>query len=189
MGHSQTTIYWASAQTRKLDVQLITIIDAKTNSEFNAVRQLCWDYREFLLKLGPKDEETVTTFYSRETYAKIMDTLELEHSPPKGCVKLALKGSEPVGCGMSHRFMPGTAEIKRVFVREEARGLGVGRELMNSLIGQCRADDYSRIFMDTGVSLKAAQNLYLSLGFRLRGPYQDVPELARDRLVFFEMDL
>jgi GNAT superfamily N-acetyltransferase len=168
---------------------LLTIIDAKTNSEFNAVRKLCWEYREFLLKLGPKDAEIVRTFYSRETYAQIMDALEQEHSPPTGRVKLALKGSEPVGCGMNHTLMPSTAEIKRVYDRDEARGLGAGRDLMSSLIGQCRADGYSRILMDTGVPLKAAQKLYLSLGFRLRGPYQDVPELARERLVFFEMDL
>jgi len=84
---------------------LLTIIDAKTNSEFNAVRKLCWEYREFLLKLGPKDAEIVRIFYSRKTYTQIMDALEQEHSPPTGRVKLALKGSEPVGCCQVRTFV------------------------------------------------------------------------------------
>ena len=168
---------------------MLEIRDARTASDFDDARQLCWEYRAFLLGLGPIDAEMVRTFYPKDKYAGLMACLEREHSPPAGGIKLALKDGEPIGCGMYHTLMPETAEIKRVFVREKARGLGAGRELMLALIAQCRADGFSRILMDTGVPLEAAQRLYLSLGFRLRGPYQEVPELARDRLIFFEMDL
>jgi GNAT superfamily N-acetyltransferase len=76
-----------------------------------------------------------------------------------------------------------------VFVRDEARGIGAGRALIQALIDQCREDGFERILMDTGTPLKAAQNLYLSMGFRLRGPYQKMPDIAKDRAIFFEMDL
>ncbi len=160
-----------------------------TQAEFDAVRQLCWEYRDFLLTLGPEDAKVVRTFYSRDKYAQIMDSLEQHHTPPNGGTKLACVDDRPVGCGMFHTLMPGTAEIKRVFVRDEARGLGVGRALMDSLLDQCRSRGYSRIVMDTGASMAQAKKLYLSMGFQLRGPYQEVPEHALQRMVFFEMEL
>lgn len=168
---------------------MLKIVDPKTALEFDDVRQLCWEYRTFLLGLGSTDAEIVRKFYPKDKYARIMEHLEHEHSPPVGAIKLALNDGDPVGCGMYHTLLPGTAEIKRVFVQKDARGLGAGRELMLALITQCRSDGLSRILMDTSTPLEAAQRLYLSLGFRLRGPYQEVPELARDRLIFFEMDL
>ncbi|MEX5729562.1 ribosomal protein S18 acetylase RimI-like enzyme [Rhodovulum iodosum] len=168
---------------------MLKIKDAETAAEFDDVRLLCWEYRDFLLRLGPADADIVRAFYPKDKYASIMERLEQEHAPPAGALKLALKDGAPVGCGMYHTLMPGTAEIKRVYVRENARGLGAGRELMLALVAQCRASGFSRIFMDTGVPLEAAQRLYLSMGFKLRGPYQEIPESVRDRLIFFEMYL
>jgi hypothetical protein len=43
--------------------------------------------------------------------------------------------------------------------------------------------------MDTSKPLEAAQRLYLSMGFKRRGPYQDVPPIAEGHMLYFEMDL
>jgi GNAT superfamily N-acetyltransferase len=168
---------------------MLRIIDAESPEDFDEVRRLCWEYRDFLLTLGPIDTAIVRTFYPEDKYTVLMDSLEQEHARPHGAIKLALNDDRPIGCGMYHTLEPQTAEIKRVYIRETARGLGAGRELMLSLIDQCRDDGFTRILMDTGVPLRAAQKLYHSLGFRERGPYHDVPEQARGRLIFFEMDL
>ncbi|MDU8912733.1 GNAT family N-acetyltransferase [Aestuariicoccus sp. MJ-SS9] len=167
----------------------LDIREARTPEDFDAVRDLCWDYRDFLLELGPKDAAIVRHFYPRDGYAKVMARLETDHAPPSGSVKLARLDGAAVGCGMLHRLEPGTAEIKRVYVRDAARGRGAGRALMQALIAQCRDMGFRRILMDTGKPLTTATALYLSMGFRLRGPYQPVPDLAKDHLIFFQMDL
>ena len=165
------------------------IVDAQSRDHFQAVRRLCWEYRDFLLSLGGTDAEAVLHFYPVEKYARLMEGLEAEHMAPAGGIKLALQSNTTIGCGMFHTFAPGTAEIKRVYVRQDARGTGAGRAIMESLVAACRAAGFRRILMDTGRALTAAQGLYLSMGFRARGPYQDLPEELLPLLRFFEMEL
>ncbi|MGY3437236.1 MULTISPECIES: GNAT family N-acetyltransferase [unclassified Marinovum] len=167
----------------------LKIIAPHTAAELEAVRQLCWEYRSFLMALSPYDAQLIALFYPEDTYAALMDGLEAAHRPPEGFVRLAMRDGVPVGCGMVHTLAPGTAEIKRVYVNETARGTGAGYAIMTSLIEGCRDLGFDRILMDTSKPLAAAQRLYLSMGFRARGPYQPVPPLAEGHLLFFEMAL
>ncbi len=168
---------------------MLSIIEPKTPDHFDAVRRLCWEYREFLLTLDEKSQRIVRTFYPREKYARLMDAIEVEHASPKGGVRLALKDGGAVGCGMYHTIEPGVAEIKRVFVNENARGTGAGYAIMNDLIETCRQQGFHFIRMDTGKPLEAATRLYLSMGFQLRDAYSEMPEITDGHLLFFEMDL
>jgi GNAT superfamily N-acetyltransferase len=167
----------------------IEIRAPQTADEVDALRQLCWDYRTFLLNLSPFDAEIIQLFYPEDKYAALMAQVETEHALPDGFLRLAFKDGSAVGCAMVHTLAPGTAEIKRVFVSDPARGTGAGRALMQDLVAECRAMGFQRILMDTSKPLKAAQSLYLSLGFSARGPYQPIPEMAKDHLLFFEMEL
>lgn len=165
------------------------IITPKRPEEIEALRTLCWDYRDFLLSLGPRDKEIVETFYPEPRYRQVLDRVEYDHVPPDGAMRLAMLGDLPVGCGMVQRLDDQSAEIKRVYVNERARGTGLGRGIMEHLIGDCRALGFRRILLDTGRPLTAAQALYDDLGFVRRGPYQPIPEGVGDRLVFFELTL
>ena len=168
---------------------VLSISPAQTEADFDAVRELCWEYREFLLGNGDEARRIVETFYPETYYAGLMADISNAHAPPDGLVLVARMGDQCVGCGMFHRIGTDAAEIKRVFLRPAARGLGGGRKMMLALIEAARAAGYGRIFMDTGRPLKRAIDLYLKLGFRLRGPYQPVPEIAQGHMVFFEMEL
>ena len=165
------------------------IIDATTPDQFEAVRQLCWEYRDALAALGGEDAKAVLHSYSVKKYRSILDQLESEHAAPGGCVKLALIDGNEIGCGMFVTLEPGTAEIKRVFVRESARGTGAGRAIMESLVSECRSRGFRRILMDTGKALTAARNLYHSMGFKERGPYQMAHKEMLSHLVLFELEL
>lgn len=166
------------------------LVAPHTPAEFDAVRELCWEYRQYLLNFLPSpDVDFVKTAYSEGSYTALLAALETEHVPPKGGCILALDGTEPRGCGMFHTFEPGTAEIKRVFVRETARGTGLGRAITQALIDWCRDMGFSRIFMDTSRQQIAAHRLYLSMGFVERLPYHQVPEDMVNRLYFYEMTL
>lgn len=167
----------------------LRLIAPETDAHLDAVRALCWEYLEFLKALSPFDAQLIGLFYPQEKYAALMDRLAEEHAPPDGFIRLALRGDTPVGCGMVHRLPGGEAEIKRVYVTDAARGTGAGYALMSSLIEGCRELGFARILMDTSKPLTSAQRLYTSMGFRPRGPYQQVPPIAEGHLLFFEMDL
>ncbi|NDW51862.1 GNAT family N-acetyltransferase [Aliiroseovarius sp. PrR006] len=168
---------------------MLDIIEPNTPDQLDAVRRLCWEYHAYLRALSPFDAELVDAFYPREKYQKIVDNLEHEHASPGGAMRLALKEGEPVGCGMYHALDPDTAEIKRVYVTDAARGTGAGYALMEALITQARNSGFARILMDTSKPLKSAQKLYLSMGFTPRGPYQPLPEIGEGHILFFEMTL
>ncbi|KUJ82040.1 GNAT family N-acetyltransferase [Ruegeria profundi] len=168
---------------------MLRITEPTTPDQVEAVRRLCWDYRDFLLTLDAHSQKIVRTFYPHEKYARMLSSIETEHSPPNGGMRLAVKDDQPVGCGMFHTIAPRVAEIKRVFVADSVRGAGVGFAIMQSLIEQCRERGFDYIRMDTGKPMQTAARLYLSMGFSLRDAYSEIPEIARGHLLFFEMDL
>ncbi|WP_050931299.1 GNAT family N-acetyltransferase [Aestuariivita boseongensis] len=161
----------------------------QTNAEFDAVRTLCWEYRDYLLTFPSPEVDYVRKAYSETAYTAMMEVLATEHSPPHGGCVLAMQDETPMGCGMFHTLEPGTAELKRIYVRPDARGTGLGRDITQALIDHCRATGFSRILMDTSRRQVPAYRLYLSMGFEERGPYQPIPDEMVEKMYFFEMTL
>lgn len=166
-----------------------TIRAAQTPADLDAVRALCRAYRDQLIATSAIDAQITETFYPEPKYNALMAGLATEHARPGGIILMAELNGKPVGCGMSHALFPDTSEIKRVFVTPKARGLGVARALMQALIGQARDDGFARVVLDTSVNLGPARALYTALGFRERGPYQDIPPAVLPHLLFFEAPL
>lgn len=167
----------------------LRIARAVSGEQLDAVRALCWAYRDFLLKHAPVEAEITRTFYPQAKYRAVMDALPDLHARPRGVILLATLGDVPVGCGMTHALNDQDAEIKRLFVTPAARGRAVAHKLCTALIDQARADGFTRIVLDTSSGLSAAQALYTKLGFRARGPYQDVPKAVLPHLRFYERAL
>lgn len=121
----------------------------------------------------------MNTFYPPEKYAAVLSAIEVEQMPPKGGTRLAMLAGQAVGCRMFKTIGPGIAEIKRVFVTDDARGTDAGCAIMQTLIAQCRKDGFEVIRMDTGKPPEAATRLYLPLGFKLRDAYRTHPRSPR----------
>lgn len=88
---------------------------------------------------------------------------------------VAYSGGAPVGCGALRELAPGVCEIKRMFVRPEARGLGVARRMLGSLEAHARILGYSTARLGSGVRQPEALALYESCGYRripLFGEYE-----------------
>lgn len=70
-----------------------------------------------------------------------------------------------VGCAALVEAGDGTAEIKRMFVDPEARGLKLGRRLMDELEGLAREKGLTIIRLETGISQPEALGLYRAFGY------------------------
>ena len=167
----------------------INIRPATTAADLAAVVKLCWAYRDFLFNFAPVERQIVETFYPKDKYTALMERLAEEHARPRGIVFLAERDGEVLGCGMSHALSDTESEIKRLYVTDAARGSGAGRAICQALIDQARADGFEKVFLDTSVAFAPARALYRSLGFVERGPYQPMPDFARDAICFYELPL
>ncbi|MEM6941059.1 MAG: GNAT family N-acetyltransferase [Pseudomonadota bacterium] len=168
----------------------VTITPAETHADLNAVRILCWAYRDHLMTLSQRDRDIIEVFYPVPKYTAILKDLAQLHARPRGIILLAKDQSGTgVGCGMTHALDEATSEIKRVYVGPQARGKGVARQLCEMLIEQARRDGFGRVVLDTSKALHTAQRLYHRLGFSPRGPYQQLPEDVVPDLMFFEKRL
>ena len=98
-----------------------------------------------------------------------------ELEPPSGRFLVARMEGEPVGCGGVYaQDGAGPAELRRMYVQPEARGLGISRRILEALEQEARALGRKRLWLETGVNQPEAIGLYESSGFERIpnfGPY------------------
>ena len=139
---------------------------ASTNGQDEAFMALCALLDEAL-------EEAVGATVDRSKYTPF-NTLE-----KIGDAVVVYDGADPVACGGFRRYEEGVAELKRIFVKEEYRGRGISKHLMELLEHRAAEQGYSTLILETNGLLVPAMHLYEGLGYGITenyGVYRDIPE-------------
>ena len=140
------------------------LVEPRAPAELDAVRLLMREYQSWL------GVDLCFQGFERE-----LAGLPGEYTPPEGRLILALEGDRPAGCAALRRQESDSGEMKRLYVRDAFRGLGLGQTLARSVIDAARTAGYARVLLDTLPKMDAALALYRSLGFRPVARYYDNP--------------
>jgi DNA-binding MarR family transcriptional regulator/GNAT superfamily N-acetyltransferase len=98
-----------------------------------------------------------------------------EVRPPNGAFVVVYLCGEAIGCGAVKHHPGGVTDIKRMWVAESARGLGLGRRLLEHLEGIARERGSHEARLETGDVLGEAIALYESAGYDEVPPFNDEP--------------
>ena len=98
-----------------------------------------------------------------------------DYAPPRGALFVAEDRGRLIGMIGLRPFEGGICEMKRLYVRPDARGRGLAKQLIAVALDEARRLQYSEIRLDTLPMMGDAQSLYLALGFADIPPYYDTP--------------
>ena len=148
------------------------IIHAQTPVHYQWVRKLFQQYADFL----GFDLEF-------QGFSQELANLPGDYSPPQGCILMAVRAEEFVGCAGLRPLEDRICEMKRLYVIPGFRGQKIGSALARGIIDEARLRGYAHMRLDTIESMAEAKSLYLSLGFRRINPYRYNP---LDHPTFFQ---
>ena len=111
-----------------------------------------------------------------QNFDKELAALPGDYAPPDGRLLLAEYDGKLAGCVALHKLASGISEMKRLYVRPQFRGKGLGRILAGRVISEARAQGYTRMRLDTVEPvMRDAVAMYRKLGFREIAPYCSNP--------------
>jgi putative acetyltransferase len=143
----------------------VHFIQASSTAEINQARQL---FREYQAWLG------VALCF--QDFEKELAELPGAYAPPNGRLLLDFENEELCGCVALRELSDGVCEMKRLFLRPQFHGRGLGRELAERIIDEARSLGYRSMRLDTlSEQMRSAIALYRALGFREIEPYYNNP--------------
>jgi ribosomal protein S18 acetylase RimI-like enzyme len=96
-------------------------------------------------------------------------------TPPAGLFLVAYVHGKTVGCGGVKHHPGEPSEIKRMWVEESARGLGIARRVLARLEADAKASGANRARLETNGTLTEAINMYRSAGYEEVPAFNDEP--------------
>jgi len=143
----------------------MNIIQLSTPDQIEQSRELFKEY-----------EDSLGINLCFQNFEKELAELPGDYAPPQGRLLLAMDDDRVAGCIALRKIGDGICEMKRLFVRAELRGKGLGRKLVEAIISEARKIGYERMRLDTlPGKMDEAIALYRSLGFTEIEPYYQNP--------------
>jgi len=167
----------------------VQVAPPRTTADLDAVRDLMRDFVAWHRTRHVDDRQLVEAYFDDAAFERELEDLARTYAPPAGALLLARMNGDPVGCVALRRLDERTCEMKRMFVRPQAQGRGVGGALARTIIAVAAQAGYATMVLDTSVRQREAAALYRGLGFTCIAPYYDVPEALAGWLIFLRLDL
>src|SRR5687767_425317 len=128
------------------------ITRARTEADLACVREL---FLEYAASIGIDLEY--------QGFSKELAGLPGKYAPPGGELLIATVNGQAAGCVALRALDDGTLEMKRLYIKPSSRGLGLGKQLVESAIAVARERGYAELRLDTLETMAAARALYSSL--------------------------
>src|SRR5205085_12546382 len=136
--NAEKSIHFASSSALSETAHMLEIIQAETEAQIEASRELFRDYEAwFGLSL---------CFQNFEDEVR---NLPGKYVQPCGRLLLAYSGDELVGCIAMRDLGDGICEMKRLFVRDGFRGKSIGQRLIEKILDEAAKEGYEKMRLDT----------------------------------------
>ena len=167
-----------------------TIRELTTAEEVTALEPMVQEY--FRIVCGFLKSDFDVQMPPDELTANMMGSLD-NFVPPKGRGYVAEEDGALIGMIFLKALREGEIEIKRLYLRSQARGQGVGKHLVRHAIESARALGATDLYLDSIPSLGAAISLYETEGFERREPYSGSEiasfDILREHGVYMHLSL
>lgn len=125
-------------------------------------------FKEYALEIGIDLEF--------QSFKKEIENVEEEYSRPNGVIFIAYDQNDVMlGCFGIRKLEDTICELKRMYIRKVARGIGIGKQLLMKAIEIGIELGYSQMRLDTLPSMGVAISLYEKAGFHQIDPYRFNP--------------
>ena len=135
------------------------------------VRKLFTEYTSLLIAGNPEFQQ----YLQIQNYDEEIAHLEHKYGAPAGRLYLALAEGSVAGCIALRKLDDERCEMKRLYVRPEYQGQGIGRQLTERILSDACSIGYRQIQLDTFPFLEQAITMYRHMGFREIPRYNDSP--------------
>ncbi len=111
-----------------------------------------------------------------QNFDKELAELPGDYAPPEGRLFLAEYEGQLAGCVALHKLEPQICEMKRLYLRSQFRGKGLGRLLADCIIAEAHQIGYQRMRLDTVEPVMTdAVAMYRRIGFQEITAYRANP--------------
>lgn len=165
-----------------------TIRKVRSETDIAAVKGLVWEFFDVIRDRYPDMLDTIDRYIAEQDVEGQLANFESVFLPPAGECLVADHGGEQVGMIMLKPLPDKACELNRMYVRETARGLGLGRALCESLIAEARRLGFREVLLDALYRHVEALALYESVGFETFRP-EDGFDAHDERVVHMRLTL
>ena len=167
---------------------MLQILVANQDQPAQPIRELFWEYLQWA---NAKVQENFgVNFDIAAMLEDDMNSLD-KYMPPYGRLLLGYVEDQAMGIACLKPLTNKICEVKRMYVRPQARKRGLGRALLDQVLDEARQIGYERVRLDSARFMREAHQLYRTSGFREIEAYEgsEIPKEFQSHWIFMEREL
>ena len=165
------------------------VVEATTPTQLAAAGELMRAFVRWQHVRHAGERERLDVYFNRDGFEDELARLPEPFNRPGGTLLLAMVGNHVAGCIALKPLGNRVCEMKRLYLKPEYHGIGLGRLLVSRLIKEATAIGYTSMRLETGPLQVEAQGLYAAFGFRRISPYRPLADCLRDWVICMERHL